>query len=122
MPLDLPLIKRGDVERILENAREGKEAVLVPSLQGTGTNAIYRSPPTLFPSQFGPGSLALHEKSVRYRCKNWTILPLAGMALDIDEPEDLGELIARGVECPTLDFLKSRGIVERLGNLRRNVI
>ena len=31
------------------------------SLEGTGTNALLRTPPDLFPSRFGPNSLALHR-------------------------------------------------------------
>ncbi len=36
--------------------------VIVPSHDGTGTNALLRSPPDLFPSHFGPESFALHLK------------------------------------------------------------
>ncbi len=114
VPLDLPLIERGDLERLLMLARQGCPALLVPSLSGTGTNALYRSPPTLFPSRFGPGSLALHEQEARRVTADVRIVPLASLALDIDDPEDVRELLSRGQRCPALDYLQERGGAERL--------
>jgi len=114
IPLDLPLIATEDLERLMVPIREGCAAVLVPSLSGTGTNALYRSPPTLFPSRFGPGSFALHEKEARRRAKDVRVLPLASLALDVDDPDDVRELVRRGQAGPALDYLRTRGIEERL--------
>lgn len=120
VPLDLPLIERGDLERLLALARHGSPALLVPSLSGMGTNALFRSPPTLFPSRFGPGSLALHEQEARRVTTDVRIVPLASLALDIDDPEDVRELLSRGQGCPALDYLKEQGLtgrLERIGKL-----
>ncbi len=114
IPLDLPLLAPEDLARLLVPIRAGCAAVLVPSLDGTGTNALYRSPPTLFPSHFGPGSLALHEQEARRRAQDVRVLPLASLALDVDDPDDVRELVRRGQPCPALDYLRARGIEERL--------
>jgi 2-phospho-L-lactate guanylyltransferase len=117
IPLDLPLIAAEDLERLMATIREGCAAVLVPSLSGTGTNALYRSPPTLFPSRFGPGSLALHERAARRRAQDVRLLPLASLALDVDDPDDVRELVRRAQPCAALDYLRARGIEERLARL-----
>jgi 2-phospho-L-lactate guanylyltransferase len=112
IPLDLPLLLPEDLEVVLA-AGQSAQAVLVPSLSGTGTNALYRSPPTLFSSHFGPGSLTLHQAAARRATAAVTILPVERLALDIDDPADVLELFRRGTPCPALDYLRAIGIEER---------
>ena len=58
LPLDLPLIQSSDIDELLAVSCPGPSLLIVPSRDGTGTNAILRTPPTLFPSHFGAGSFA----------------------------------------------------------------
>src|SRR2546421_12423043 len=60
LPLDLPLIQSSDIDELLAVECQAPSLVIVPSRDGTGTNAILRTPPTLFPSHFGTGSFAKH--------------------------------------------------------------
>ncbi len=60
LPLDLPLIQPCDIDELLAIECSAPATVIVPSRDGTGTNAILRTPPTLFPSHFGPNSFAKH--------------------------------------------------------------
>jgi 2-phospho-L-lactate guanylyltransferase len=113
VPLDLPLIQAADLEAILVPARAGSRVVLVPSLEGTGTNALYRSPPTLFPSHFGPGSLALHEEEARRHVPHPLVLPLERLALDIDDVVDVRTLLRHAGDSPALDYLRKIGAGER---------
>ncbi|HMV48653.1 MAG TPA: 2-phospho-L-lactate guanylyltransferase [Blastocatellia bacterium] len=93
LPIDLPLITAEDIETILAYDQPGKPSVvIVPSRDGTGTNAILRRPPDLFPSHFGAGSLAKHLKEAELAGAECKVLHLPRIALDIDEPEDLAEL------------------------------
>jgi 2-phospho-L-lactate/phosphoenolpyruvate guanylyltransferase len=93
LPIDLPLITAEDIEAILASDKPGvPTVVIVPSRDGTGTNAILRRPPDLFPSHFGAGSLAKHLKEAELAKAECKILELPRIALDIDEPEDLVEL------------------------------
>lgn len=123
VPLDLPLISGDELTALLEAAlaEEGRRAVLAPSLDGTGTNALYRSPPTLFPSAFGPGSLAKHERMALDSGAATAVIRLPGIAIDLDEPEDLAQLVRQGTECPALDYLREIGIEERMGALPPNL-
>ena len=106
VPLDLPCLRREDLEQILARARDGIGAVIVPSRDRDGTNGLYRAPPTLFPARFGPGSLALHEALAREMASRWEVLPLASMALDVDDPADVAELMARQGSGPAKKFLE----------------
>jgi len=119
LPLDLPLLKGEDLAAILDAAAAGAPVVLVPSLSGTGTNALYRSPPALFASRFGPGSLALHEEQARRHGAVPRVLALESLALDIDDEDDVRELARRAVPCPALDYLRSIGIGARLAARQR---
>src|SRR5437016_11088169 len=60
LPLDLPLIQSSDIDELLAVECQAPSLVIVPSSDGTGTNAMLRTPPTLFPSHFGTGSFAKH--------------------------------------------------------------
>src|SRR6266481_2016834 len=60
LPLDLPLIQSSDIDELLTVECQAPALVIVPSRDGTGTNAMMRTPPTLFPSHFGSGSFAKH--------------------------------------------------------------
>ena len=112
LPLDLPLL---DVEtlRYLLNLTEKADVVIIPSYDGTGTNALYRSSPTLFPSKFGEDSLEKHSALARKKTDKVIIQSKDRIGVDIDEPEDLALLGSLGMTCPTLDFLIQAGIAKK---------
>jgi 2-phospho-L-lactate/phosphoenolpyruvate guanylyltransferase len=115
LPIDLPLITTGDVETIFEHDGEEPSIVIVPSRDGTGTNAILRRPPDLFPSHFGPGSLAKHlaeAAAAKAACK---VIELHRIALDIDDPGDVSEFIRRGQGARVYELLYAMGVPNRLG-------
>lgn len=118
LPIDLPLITSQDIEMILAadhpNSLANPSVVIVPSRDGTGTNAILRRPPTLFPSHFGAGSLAKHLREAEQANASCQLLQLPNIALDIDEPEDLAEFLGRGQGTPIHNLLKKLNLAERL--------
>jgi 2-phospho-L-lactate/phosphoenolpyruvate guanylyltransferase len=117
VPLDLPLIDTRDVQHLIELAEQGADAGIVTSLSGTGTNGLFRAPPTAFPSRFGPGSLALHLEEARRRGFVPRIESLESLALDIDDPADIRVWRSRKRSSPALAYLESLGIAERLARL-----
>jgi 2-phospho-L-lactate/phosphoenolpyruvate guanylyltransferase len=115
LPIDLPLITAGDIETVLDCDRETRSIVVVPSRDGTGTNAILRRPPDIIPSHFGPGSLAKHmAEADRVKCE-CTLLNLPRIALDIDHPDDLVAFLKEGVRSPISDLLTRMNILDRTG-------
>jgi 2-phospho-L-lactate guanylyltransferase len=100
IPIDLPLAEPEDIEGLFDPlnnalARDSvttPATVIVPSADGTGTNALLRTPPELFPSRFGPNSFALHLAEAESRGIRALVIRNARLAQDIDELEDLERL------------------------------
>ena len=97
LPIDLPLAEPQDIEAVFHKLDEkfderfdgAPAAVLIPSRDGTGTNALLRTPPGLFPSRFGPNSFALHLAEAERCGARICVLRNARLELDVDELEDL---------------------------------
>jgi len=66
-----------------------ESAILVPSHNQTGTNALLRNPPVAFPSRFGENSLLLHQEEAEKNCVQCTIIQNFRISLDLDELPDL---------------------------------
>lgn len=91
IPADIPLIRAWELEKILESA-PAEGSVLVPSADGRGTNAAWRSPAGLFPLHFGNDSFRPHLAAGRATGKSCVVLSLPGIALDVDNPSDLRQM------------------------------
>jgi 2-phospho-L-lactate guanylyltransferase len=89
-------------------------ALLVPSREGTGTNAIIRTPANLFPSRFGPNSLALHTKEAARAGVECVVVRNERIALDVDEPADLRLLIEAARDTETTSALREMNVTQRL--------
>lgn len=120
LPADLPIVRGSDIDEILSINLDSPGALLVPSREGTGTNAIIRTPPTLFPSRFGPNSLALHKEEAGRVGVECRVLSNERIALDIDEPSDVERLLECGRGSASIDLLMEIGIIERLVSRRCN--
>jgi len=93
IPADIPLIAASELEAILENAPpEG--SVLVPAADGRGTNAAFRRPANLFSLRFGNDSFKPHHAAAQATGKPCVVLQLPGIAVDVDNPSDLQQLIS----------------------------
>ncbi len=92
LPVDIPLVEPADIEAVFETLGAAPTAILVPSSDGTGTNAILRSPPALFPSHFGPNSFVRHLAEAEACGVRVQVFRNPRLELDIDEWEDLRKL------------------------------
>jgi 2-phospho-L-lactate guanylyltransferase len=119
LPADLPLVRAEDIDGLLSIELDSPGALLVPSREGTGTNAIIRTPPALFSSRFGPNSLALHKQEAARVGVECVIVNNAGIALDIDEPVDVELLLEEGRGTRALAALREMNVLERLRDMRR---
>ena len=93
IPADIPLIEAWELEEILKHAPD-EGSVLVPAADGRGTNAAFRRPANLFPLRFGNDSFKPHHAAAQATGKPCIVLNFAGIALDVDNPEDLQQLIS----------------------------
>lgn len=95
LPIDIPLVRPADIEAVLASCPPAPAAVLVPSRSASGTNALLRTPPHLFPSHFGPGSLHKHlEEAGRLRAYA-RLLRNPRIEFDVDDAHDLRALSSR---------------------------
>ncbi len=93
IPADIPLVEAWELEEILKHA-PAEGSVLVPAADGRGTNAAFRRPANLFPLRFGNDSFKPHHAAAQATGKPCVVLNFAGIALDVDNPEDLQQLIS----------------------------
>ena len=93
IPADIPLIQAWELDEILKHA-PAEGSVLVPAADGRGTNAAFRRPANLFPLRFGNDSFKPHHAAAQATGKPCTVLNLPGIAVDVDNPADLQQLIA----------------------------
>jgi 2-phospho-L-lactate guanylyltransferase len=110
VPADIPLITAHELEQIFAQAPDAG-SVLVPAADGRGTNAAFRRPTNLFPLRFGNDSFRPHLAAAQATGKPCKVLQLPGIALDVDNPADLRELILRPGEVRTQRLLR-RWIIE----------
>jgi 2-phospho-L-lactate guanylyltransferase len=94
---DLPLARPEDLDAVVRAApapAAGPSATVVPSRDGTGTNAMLLRPPAALTPRLGVDSLARHLAQAARRGVTVTRVDLPTLALDIDTPRDLAELMA----------------------------
>jgi 2-phospho-L-lactate/phosphoenolpyruvate guanylyltransferase len=108
IPADIPLIEAADIRAIYESA-PANGTVLVPSNDQRGTNAVLRIPAALFPLRFGNDSFMPHLVAAIAARKSCVVLSLPRIALDIDTPEDLQQLVNACGEK------RSRRVANKLG-------
>jgi 2-phospho-L-lactate guanylyltransferase len=95
VPGDTPLLDPREISELLERSEAAGLAVaIVPDRHGTGTNGLLISPPGAFTPSFGPDSLRRHVEAAQRAGLRYSVEPLQSLALDVDSPEDLGELAA----------------------------
>ena len=94
LPADIPLVCGGDIEAVFRSLPDSAGCVIVPSRDGTGTNALLRSPPAAFDSHFGRDSFAAHVAAARAADLPAIVVRNAHIELDVDEPADLDQLRA----------------------------
>ena len=116
VPTDVPLLRAADVESLLEAALAMRvpRVVIVPSADGTGTNALVRTPPDIVESRFGPDSFAAHLAQAHLQRAAVAVARPAGLVFDLDTPEDVARFLARVPSGPTADLLRGMGVPERL--------
>ena len=115
LPLDVPLVQSSDIDELLAVECAAPALVIVPSRDGAGTNAILRTPPTLFPSHFGSGSFAKHCTQAQRAGAHIVVRRNARLEMDVDDETDLRALVRQDLSgTETGAWLQSSGLLARL--------
>src|ERR1700674_2270956 len=120
LPLDLPLMQSKDIDELLTMECHAPALVIVPSRDRTGTNAMMRTPPTLFPSHFGKGSFAKHLAEAERAQARVMVRRNARLEMDVDDEADLRALLKHDLgETETGRWLRASGVAAKfLPNMR----
>jgi 2-phospho-L-lactate guanylyltransferase len=105
VPIDVPTVTAADFTELAASARPG--LIVVPSTDGTGTNALVRTPPNCIESRFGPGSCRAHLDQALSKGLSADVLRLPGLMFDIDTPEDVAEFLGAPRQCHVSSFLRT---------------
>jgi 2-phospho-L-lactate guanylyltransferase len=87
VPIDTPAMTASEILTLAALARR-HSVVVVPSADGTGTNALLRTPPNAIEPHFGPGSCRLHIEEAENKGWDWVVVRPPGFLTDIDTAED----------------------------------
>ena len=101
MPGDMPLLRAEDIEQVLAQVPEAVRppfALLVPSHDRMGTNALLLAPPDIINLRFGFDSFSYHMSQVAARGLPLRFFENRRIALDIDDPKDLESFLSFGNE------------------------
>lgn len=93
IPADIPLIEGWELDEIYKHA-PAEGSLLVPAGDGRGTNAALRRPANLFPLRFGNDSFKPHHAAAQATGQPCVVLNLPGIAVDVDNPPDLRQLLS----------------------------
>ena len=89
VPGDIPLVTAGEVDRLVAAHRPAPSFTIVPSHDEGGSNAILLSPPDAVPLRFGENSFVPPLQAAEACGIRPNVARLPGIALDIDNPEDV---------------------------------
>jgi 2-phospho-L-lactate guanylyltransferase len=107
---DLPLVSSADLVA-MKALPDFHGIVIAPDRAGTGTNALYLSPPNAIHFVFGENSFAKHQAEARAEGLEVRVVQRPGLSFDLDTPEDLADLprLSReaGVEPPIIEPVRA---------------
>jgi 2-phospho-L-lactate guanylyltransferase len=116
MPGDIPAVTPAEVEALLAAHGPAPAFTIAPAHDEKGSNGVVLSPPDVVPLRFGDDSYFPHLAAARAQGVEPRIVPLPGVAMDIDHPADLamfaGLDVSRGTR--TLAWLREAGVLSRL--------
>lgn len=116
VPADVPLLRSAEIESLLEVALAlpVPRVVIVPSADGTGTNAMVRTPPDIIESRFGPDSFDAHMVQARARQAAVAVARPEGLVFDLDTPEDVARFLGRAPSGATAELLRRMTVQNQL--------
>jgi 2-phospho-L-lactate/phosphoenolpyruvate guanylyltransferase len=118
LPGDIPLVTPAEIESVLAAHLPAPSFTIVPSHDERGSNGIACSPPDAVPLRFGENSFCPHLQAAEAYGIRPNVLHLPGIALDIDNPEDVVSFMR--TQSPTRAWaVLSEGRMPLVGGFRR---
>jgi 2-phospho-L-lactate/phosphoenolpyruvate guanylyltransferase len=99
LPGDIPLVTPAELAQVVAAHPPAPSFTIAPSHDRRGSNAIACSPPDAVPLRFGENSFYPHLQAAEACGIRPNVLHLPGIALDIDNPEDVVSFMR--IDVPT---------------------
>jgi len=115
IPGDVPCVTSAEVDTLVAAADAAPAVVLAASRSGLGTNGVALAPPDALALRFGEPSFENHVAAARARGLAPRLLRLPGLALDVDDPDDLVALLADGGATRSARLVATWNLAARLG-------
>ncbi len=116
IPGDIPLVTAEDVDGVMRHG-EHCDVVLVPSWDSRGTNTVLMRPADALQLRFGSWSFFPHIKQAKRKGLSYKVVRLPRVALDVDTPEDLAQLLPLATGTRSYTALEQMGLLPRLRGL-----
>jgi 2-phospho-L-lactate guanylyltransferase len=112
MPGDIPRVTAVEVDAVLAAMAPPPSFTIVPAHDELGSNAVLCAPPNVVPLRFGDNSYFPHLAAARQCGVEPTVIRAPGIALDIDNPQDLVAFLRAEppMETRTRKLLESWGL------------
>jgi 2-phospho-L-lactate guanylyltransferase len=110
IPADVPLVRSQDIEQVLSQLPgqiSDPYALLVPSHDRMGTNALILAPPNIIKLRFGYDSFSYHMGQVAAQGLPLRFSDNVRIALDIDEAKDLDRFLTFPEETGTARLVRA---------------
>lgn len=118
IPGDVPCVTAAEVDALIAAADGSRAVAFAASRSGLGTNGVALTPPDAMPLKFGEPSFDNHVAAARTRGLTPRLLTLSGLALDVDDPDDLVALLTEGSATRSARLVASWNIGARLADAR----
>jgi 2-phospho-L-lactate guanylyltransferase len=114
IPGDVPCITAAEIRTLVDALPAPPAAVFTPSRSGLGTNGVLLTPAAVMPLTFGEPSFDNHLAVARALRLALRIVPLPGLGLDVDGPDDLVALLTAGADTESARLVAAWRVLERV--------
>jgi 2-phospho-L-lactate guanylyltransferase len=126
IPGDVPCVTSAEVDALIaaadaspaDGASPAGAVVFAASRSGLGTNGVALAPPDALALRFGEPSFDNHVAAARARGLTPRLLRLPGLALDVDDPDDLAALLVDGCATRSARLVATWDVAARLADAR----
>jgi 2-phospho-L-lactate guanylyltransferase len=88
-PQDIPLIEPEDIRTLYQMRNSERCVLVVPSRKFDGTNALFRTPPSVMETHYDEDSYKIHLNTAEKRNASSALVLIRRIMLDIDDQSDL---------------------------------
>ena len=113
IPGDVPGVTAAEL-RGLASYRPEIEVLLVTDRERIGTNGLRLVPPHAITLRFGEDSFNLHRAEAARANRSFAVQEVAGLQVDLDQPEDIVAFMQLARQTETLALLKEMKAAERV--------